>query len=84
MTKISGRLVPFTDGRAVFLAKHPTKLRTYCVGFINAAGDSTRLLLSDEALDALVAMRSDPIVGTPEREFPARVQLEWRAVDAAR
>jgi hypothetical protein len=64
-----GQYVGLSKDRVVFLAKHPTRPGCFCVGFIGDDGTQTRFLLSEEALDTLVAMRADPIVGTPEKEF---------------
>lgn len=82
MAKILGRLVGLSRGRVVFLAPHPTKPHLYYVGFINEDGDETKLIMSGEALDALVAMRTDPLVGTPERAFPSKPKPPvWRLVE---
>ncbi len=82
MAEIEGRLVGLSDGRMVFLAEHPKEPGMFYVGFKNKDGDDTKLKLSADALDALVAMRTDPIVGTPERTFPHKpAPKEWRVVD---
>lgn len=72
---IEGRLVPFPDGRMVFLAER----EGICyVAFKSARGDDLKFKISREALDTLVAMALDPVVGTPTREFPhKRVPQTW-------
>lgn len=70
MADIEGRLVPFPDGRMVFLAEDPKKPNTFLIAFKSKEGKDLKLKLSGEALDALVALRTDPVVGTPARTYP--------------
>lgn len=78
---IIGRLVPFNDGRMVFLSKKPD--RVY-IAFKNKDGQDTKFCLSQEAYAALIAMENDPDVGTPERSFPlGDGKPKWRLVSPA-
>ena len=77
--KALGRMLKLPGGRIVFLAEHPEEPGTFLVGFKNSDGDDTKLILSAKALDALVALRGEPDLGKPEREFPFKKQPEiWR------
>lgn len=58
----------------VFLA---TKGDTHYVAFKSETGEDLKFRLSQEALGALVAMVTDPIVGTPERTFPHTTAPLW-------
>lgn len=76
---IIGRLVPFPDGRMVFLARHPEA--TY-LAFKSVEGQDTKIKLSNEAFNALIEMATTEHVGTPERDFPlAEEVLRWRVVE---
>lgn len=79
--RIEGRLVPLTKGRMVFLALQDDRA---FLAFKSEIGTDATIVLSREAYDALKALMTDPVVGTPEREFPFKpeaVKYEWRAVD---
>lgn len=78
---ITGHAINFPEGRMVFLARHPKQPDTHLLGFVNNAGEQTRLTLSTEAMEAVCRLYTDPNAGTA-CEFPAPQPTEsrWRAV----
>lgn len=81
--KVLGRMEKFDDGRIVFLGARED-MPVHFVGFVNQLGSVIKFTISDEALNALIQLRTNPDHGT-KGEFPmpkTDVQFEWKIIES--
>lgn len=73
---VRGHIKRLDDTRLVFFGQNPATPDTWCLGFRNAEGEDTLLKLSQEAVDALKWLLTDPFKGERVR-FPYVVKTAW-------
>lgn len=73
---VRGHIKQLDDKRLMFLGQDPTKPEEWCLGFRNADGDDTLLKLSQEAVDALKWLLTDPFKGKRVR-YPYILTTHW-------
>ena len=73
---VRGHIKHLDDKRVVFLGQDPATPDTWCLGFRNADGDDTLLKLSQEAVDAIKWLLTEPFKGDRVR-YPYILQTYW-------
>jgi hypothetical protein len=76
---VIGRMKELSEDRLVFLGTRESAPDLVYVAFRSSTGDEMKLVLSCEAMDALVELRRNPMAGMPLRPFPAK--MVWQRVN---
>ncbi len=82
--RVLGRMVHLDKGRIVFLGARDD-MPVHFVAFKNQMGSVLKFTISDDALDTLMQLRSDPGYGE-KGEFPMPKQpaeFEWKVIEDA-
>lgn len=67
---VRGRRLDLSEGRLVYVGKSEERPGFVFVGFRNSAGEDTKLILSDEAAEALKNMLTSASYGYVCGDFP--------------
>ena len=76
--KVRGNLGKLSDGRLVFIGKHPDNKDDWFIAFRNSDGDDTRLRLSKEAMAMLAQLYKQHPKG--DDVFPLQIKMAWQVV----